>query len=205
MTDTTKTSRRALLAGVPAAALVTAAPALADALGAAPMGLDGDAELLSLKPEVDDVLGEWIRQKTEDCLRHQELEGLHLAKFGFGRDGAPEPDWDDPEYVAYVRALRQLIHEFHSGDSDDEADLVHWDRINDKLDPLAEKVLSCKASTLEGLRLQTRVLIIYHAEIWNPTFWTETEPNEPKMFALFASLCGVLGVPFPPVPERFQA
>jgi hypothetical protein len=93
-----------------------------------------------------------------------------------------------------------LINEFHSGMSEDEGNLGHWDRLNDKLNPVAEKILSYKASTLDGLRLQTRALIIYNNEIWDG----ETdEPDEACGF--FASLCGVLGVPFPPVPERGQA
>ena len=202
-------SRRAVLAAGPAvaaAALAGTTVANAVAIGMAKAGQGGDdAELLSLKPEVDDVLGEWIRQSTKDCLNHREFERLHLAEFGFKRDDAPELDWNDPEYLAYDRDLMQLIHEFHSEDSEDEADLGHWDRITDKLYPLAERVLSCKASTLDGLRLQTRTLIIYYQEIWNPVLRSATEPAQPQMFAYFASLCGVLGVPFPPVPERFQA
>jgi hypothetical protein len=200
MTYTTKTSRRALLAGVPAAALVVATPALANALSEAPTSPDADAELLSLKPEFDDVFSEWVRQKTIDLVEEQEWVRVHLAKFGFARDDAPEPDWEDPEYAAYNRDLRQLINEFYSGMSEDEGNLGHWDRLNDKLNPVAEKILSYKASTLDGLRLQTRALIIYNNEIWD----RETdEPDEACGF--FASLCGVLGVPFPPVPERGQA
>jgi hypothetical protein len=202
-------SRRALLTGAPAAAagaLLAGTAINAVAIGMAKAaGADADAELLSLKPEVDDVLGDWIRQTTKDCLERREFERAHLAKFGFEQDDAPEPDWKDPEYVAYGREVMRLINEFHSGKSDDEADLDHWDRITDRLYPLAEEVLSYKASTLEGLRLQTRTLIIYYQEIWNPALYSATEPAQPGMFAFFASLCGVLGVPFPPVPERWQS
>ena len=177
--------------------------ALANALtGAA----GDDTELLSLKPEVDNALGEWIFQYTKDCRDHREFERLHLAKFGFEQHGddAPEVDRDDPEYLAYDRELRRLIHEHHSGRSQDELELRHWDRINNKLIPLVDEVLSYNASTLDGLRLQTRVLIIYLHEIWSPTRWSDDESDHP-MCGFFESLCGVLGVPFPPVPERFKA
>ncbi len=198
-----KASRRAVLMGF-AAAATPVGPALASALSGAPMGPDADTELLSLKPEVDDVLGEWIRQTTKDCFNRGEFERKHLAKFGFERREAPEVDRDDPEYVAYDRELMRLIHEHHSGRTEDELELRHWDRLHEKLSPLAEEVLSYNARTLDGLRLQTRVQIICHNEIWNPTSWSDEESDHP-MYGFFASLCGVLGVPFPPVPERFQA
>jgi hypothetical protein len=185
-------SRRALLAGAPAATaaiLVGGTVANAVAIGAAKAGEVGaDAELLSLKPEVDDVLNEWIRQFTKDCLDHREFERMHLAHFGFERDDAPEVDRQNPEYIAYDRELMRLIHEHHSGRSEDELDLCHWDRLTDKLYPLAEKVLSYNASTLDGLRLQTRTLIIYHNEIWNLTSWSDDESNHP-MCGFFESLC----------------
>jgi hypothetical protein len=196
-------SRRALVIGL-AAAATPMVPALANALSEAPASPDADAELLSLKPEFDDAFSEWVRQFTKDCLDHRELERLHLAKFGFERDGAPELDWDDPVYVAYDREFRHLIHEHHSGRSKDELELGHWDRLNDKINPLAGEILSYTASTLDGLRLQTRALLIYENEIWNPAHWDAAEP-EGAMCDFFASLCGVLGVPFPPVSERWQA
>jgi hypothetical protein len=123
---------------------------------------DADAELLSLKPEVDNILGEWVCQMTKDCLDHKEWAKVHRAKFGFEPGDKIKAAWSP----AYDCDVRLLIHEFHSGMSEDEQELRHWDRITDKLYPLAEKVLSFKASTLDGLRLQTRVLIIYHNEIW---------------------------------------
>jgi hypothetical protein len=174
---------------------------------AAKAGDDADAELLSLKPEVDDVLGDWIRQMTKDCLDHKEWASVHRAKFGFelGESDELEANWSAAERAAYDRELRRLIGESHAGRSEDELELRHWDRIHDKLNPIVDKVLSYTASTLEGLRLQTRVLIIYHQEIWNPLSWSDDESNQPEMCAYFASVCSVLGVPFPPVPERWQA
>jgi hypothetical protein len=201
MTTTPTTSRRALLAGATAAA--AAAPTLATALSLS-TATDGDSELLSLKPEFDVVSSDWIRQLTKDCLDHQEFERLHLAKFGFERADAPEANWKDPEYNAYDRELRCLIGEHHSGRREDELDLGHWDRLHDRMNPLAIEILSYEASTLDGLRLQTRALLIYHNEIWNSADWDDAEP-EGSMCDFFASLCRVLGVPFPPVPERWQA
>jgi hypothetical protein len=199
---TTNPSRRRALAGLLAVAPTVA---VANSFGGTPLAGD-DAELLSFKPEVDQLLGEWIRQKTKDRLKNREFEGLHLAKFGFGRDDAPEVDWKDPEFIAYDREFRCLIDEFYSGESDDELELEHWDLIHDKLYPLAKNVLSHQATTLDGLRLQTRVLIIYHNnEIWDPVLLDATEHSQPNMYAFFASLCGVLDIPFPPVPERWQA
>jgi hypothetical protein len=202
-------SRRALLAGAPAAAagaLLAGTAVNALAIGVAKAGeTDADAELLSLKPEVDDVLGDWIRQMTKDSIERREWVNLHVAKFGFEPGDKPEIDWNDPEFVAYDRDVRRLISEHHSGRSEDELELRHWDRIHDKLNPLVDKVLSYTASTLEGLRLQTRVLIIYYNEIWSPLNWEADESDQPEMCAFFASLCCVLGVPFPPVPERWQS
>jgi hypothetical protein len=195
------TSRRALLAGVPAvAAALAGGPTVAVAIGHA----GNDAELLSLKPEFDDVFSEWVRQMTKDCADHQELERLHLAKFGFERADAPEANWKDPEYNAYDLQFRRLIDEHHSGRSEDELDLGHWGRLQDRINPLAREILSYEASTLDGLRLQTRALLIYHDEIWNSADWDDAEP-EGSMCDFFASLCGVLDVPFPPVPERWQS
>jgi hypothetical protein len=209
---TTIPTRRALLAGAPAAA--AGALAAGTAVNAAVLGMaraatgatgtDGDSELLSLKPEFDDVFSDWVRQFTKDCVDHQEFERLHLARLGFGRDDAPEVDWKDPEYIAYDRELRCLIHEHHSGWSEDELELGHWDRLNRRVNPLAEKILSYKASTLDGVRLQTRALMIYDNEIWNATSWDDAEPGG-SLCDFFASLCGVLGIPFPPVPERWQS
>jgi hypothetical protein len=201
-------TRRALLAGAPAAAagaLLAGTAANAVAIGMAKAG--DDAELLSLKPEVDDVLREWIRQMTKDCFDRREFERKHLAKFGFERDESDslEVEWSKEERAAYDRDLMRLIHEHHSGRSEDELELRHWDRIHDKLNPVVDNVLSYTASTSEGLRLQTRVLIIYHQEIWNPLSWSDNESDQPEMCAFFASLCSMLGIPFPPVPERGQA
>jgi hypothetical protein len=149
-------SRRALLTAAPAVAagaLLAGTAVNAVAIGLAKAGEAGDdAELLSLKPEVDDVLDEWIRQMKKDCVDHQEFERLHLARFGFEQDDAPEVDWKDPEYLAYDRDLMRLIHEHHSGRSEDELDLNHWGRLYERLYPLAEKALSYRASTVEGLR-----------------------------------------------------
>ena len=201
-------TRRALLAAAPAvaaAALAGGTVANAVAIGMAKAGQGGDdTELLSLKPEVDDVLGEWIFQYDEGLFDHGEFEGCISLNSALSGGDAPEVDRDDPEYVAYDRELMRLIHEHHSGRSEDELELRHWDRIHDKLSPVVDEVLSYNASTLEGLRLQTRVLIIYHQEIWNPLSWSDDESDHP-MCGFFESLCGVLGVPFPPVPERFQA
>lgn len=202
----TISSRRALLAGAPAvAAAALAAGAIANAavLGLADEVGD-DAELLALKPQVDDALGEWIFQHTKDCRDRREFGRLHLARFGFELDDAPEIDWNDPGYLAYDREIRRLVDEHHSGRSQDELDLGHWDRIHNKLSPLVDEVLSYNASTLDGLRLQTRVLIICQHEIWSPTHWSDDELKHP-MCDFFESLCGVLGIPFPPVPERFPA
>jgi hypothetical protein len=108
----------------------------------------------------------------------------------------------DPEYED---AVIRLIREHHSGRSEDKLEVRHWDRIHKKFYPLAEQVLSYKASTLEGVRLQTRALLVYHNEIWVDLSEDNAEPEQPVMCAFFASLCGVLGLQFPPVPERWQA
>jgi hypothetical protein len=192
---TTNPSRRHALAGLLA---VAPAVAVANSLGGTPDG--DDAELLSLKPEFDDVVSEWVRQMTKDCIDDREWVKLHLATFGLEPDESDEleVDWSDPERAAYGRGVSQLINEFHSGRSEDELELGHWDRLHDKINPLAEKILSYKASTLDGLRLQTRTLIIYDTDIW----LSPLEGSEPRMCAFFASLCSVLGIPFPPLPER---
>jgi hypothetical protein len=204
-------SRRALLAGTPAAAAAAMAAGTvvnAVAIGKARAGEAGDdAELLSLKPEVDDVLGAWIRQKTRDCIDHREFEKKHLAKFGFDRDqnDGLEVEWSAEQRAAYDRDIRQLIHEHHADRSEDELELRHWDRLNDRLYSIAGRILSYTASTLDGLRLQTRVMIVYRHEIWDALRWSAVEPDDPVMCDFFASLCGMLGVQFPPVPERWQS
>lgn len=74
---TTNPSRRHALAGLLA---VAPAVAVANSLGGTPDG--DDAELLSLKPEFDDVVSEWVRQMTKDCIDDREWVKLHLATFG---------------------------------------------------------------------------------------------------------------------------
>jgi len=202
-------TRRALLTGAPAVAAGALLAGTAVNLAAVTMakadGSDADAELLSLKPEFDDVSNEWIRQTTKDCVEHQEWERRHLATFGFKRSERNELElnWSVAERASYNRAVGELIDELHAGKSEDELELVHWDRINDKINPLAGEILSYTASTLDGLRLQTRALLIYENQIWSPALH-DAEPEGP-MCDFFASLCGVLGVPFPPVPERWQS
>jgi hypothetical protein len=163
---TTNPSRRHALAGLLAVAPAVAA---ANALGVTPAG--DDAELLSLKPRFDDVFGDFVRQMTKDGVDQQKWARVHRAKFGFdpGDSDELEINWSVAERAAYDREIRRLIGEFHIGRSEDELELRHWDRLHSKINPLAEKILSYEASTLDGLRLQTRALLLYDTDIWLPS------------------------------------
>jgi hypothetical protein len=191
---TTKMSRRSILArgaaGTAVAALPIAATDAASLTG-------GDVALLALKPRFDRLFDEWVHLKVAMHAEHEENEALHERVIGFKRADAPPCDWDDPAWLAYDEALSKcfLSSGVGSGEPDD------WDRLTNALHPLADEILAYNATTIEGLRLQVRALISSYDESWNPDHYEDHEPSEPWLRDFIRSVCGVLEVPFPPLPE----
>jgi hypothetical protein len=159
-----------------------------------------DAELLALKPEFDRLFDEWVRRNLESYAEHREYATHHERVFGFGLEDAPECDWDDPAWVEYEAALKKMVREWHVDDAD--SDLSEWGQFQEVFFPVADKILSLTATTIEGVKLQTRALIsAYDGETWRPVGWRETEPSDPWLRDYVRSVCGVLGIPFPPLPD----
>jgi hypothetical protein len=49
---------------------------------------------------------------------------------------------------------------------DDDSIFEPWERIGDRLYPLADKILGCEATTLAGLAVQTHAFALMHDEWW---------------------------------------
>jgi hypothetical protein len=206
--DTTIPSRRALLAGAPAvAAVALAAGTAANGLAIVATSPSGDAELLALKPEFDRIFDTWLAKKLSEHANQREYVANHVRVFGFPPEDAPAIDWDDAEYVTYDATWKQKYDEElrTTGDARDP-NLDDWDEIHEVLFPLADEVLSHTATTVDGLRLQTRALIsAYDSETWSPLGWNDDEPENPRLRDFVQSVCNVLGIPFPPLPNWREA
>jgi hypothetical protein len=119
-----------------------------------------DADLLALKPQFDEVFEDWW-QRAEAAAERQEAFEAELARRtgmtrgqfdGFGRDSV--------EGKAYLAALEALSEDGsvprRYPPRSDEAIA----RDADKLYGLMDQILSHRALTREGLRLQCRAMIV---------------------------------------------
>jgi hypothetical protein len=202
-TDST-TSRRALLAGAPAvAAAALAVGTAANGLAITTTSPSGDGELLALKPEFDRLFDEWVMRHLKEQAEHRDYVAYHESVFGFAPAEAPDIDWDDPAYVEYDAAWHSMWEAWKRQERD--PDLLEWGKFHEVFFPVTDEVLSHTATTLDGLKLQTRALISAYHETWRPTGWDETEPDDPWLRDFVRSACNALGIPFPPLPDWREA
>jgi hypothetical protein len=184
------TSRRALLAGAPAAAAAalavgTAVNGIAMA-GASPSG--GDAELLALKPQFDLLFEKWRRMHIAEKADNKDFKERMERASGMTREEAPEPCWEDPEWIAYFELMRRVRDAGkHSALLGEGA----WDELIDELHPLADEIIAYKATTREGLALQARAFVCSYSELWNGG-------HDVGAKGFIASVCAFAGVQFPP-------
>jgi hypothetical protein len=198
-TRSNTTTRRALLAGAPAvAAAALAAGTAANGLAIAATSPSGDAELLALKPEFDRLFDEWVWRQLRNQAEHKDYVARHERVFGF--PPADAPDRGDPERAAYNVLRDKMDDDYPHRDPD----LKEWTEFHAAFNPLVDKVLSHTATTLDGLKLQTRALIVgYDVETWQPAEWDQAE--DPQLRGFVQSACNVLGIPFPPLPDWREA
>ena len=150
-----------------------------------------DPELLTLKVKFDPVFARWVKMKVEDLNEHNDLVERYERTTGLRFADRPAINWDDPAWVAYWEGWSKC-----SDDDDDPDDT--WDHLLAELNPLADEILSYNASTLDGLRLQFRVLISAYNETWEPAGYEDEGPEHPWLRNFIESAAGPLGVPFPP-------
>jgi hypothetical protein len=193
-TERPTTSRRALLAAMPAAAVVTVAWGRESALSE-PAG--DDAELLALKAKFDPLFAVWVALKIAEREEHEQFVLIYQRETGLSFDDRPAINWDDPAWVACQEAMKGCHQMLRKEDKKSPA--WDWDNLQAELDPLADDILSYNASTLDGLRLQLRALISAYDETWAPAgFDQDEDPEQPWMRNFIESAAGILSVPFPP-------
>jgi hypothetical protein len=146
-----------------------------------------DAELLRLAPELE-VIAEEYRIAGDISEKISREWDAACDRAGLLR----EPSWPDVKdtmsekefwdrYYAINAARGAIPH----GDADlaDEDGVTIWDKLGDRLDPLAEKILSIRAKTADGLRVQARA-----AALAAPDLWAVGEREQDFLEAVFAFL-----------------
>jgi hypothetical protein len=153
-------TRRALVAStaaVPAAAALSL-PAVADT---------ADAELFRLGVALDRIEQDWIAQAEIDVKRNAQWEAACEAA------GLPRLDFEDfpsrDEYLAY-HDKRWSLHTEEYLKEQERAKLGEpdvWDKINDRLSPLVDEILSLKAATPAGLAVQAKATVYSASDLWD--------------------------------------
>jgi hypothetical protein len=95
------------------------------------------------------------------------------------------------EYYAQVAAEKAARKETGSGDTD-----CDWDDLCDRVATLCNDILSRKATTIVGLAVQTRALMLTNNELWHDPS-TVVDASE-RLPSYFQSVCSVLGLALPP-------
>jgi hypothetical protein len=188
--STTNTTRRGILAAVPAIA-VAMAPVAATALSGLPASVAADAELLALGRQLAPLVIEDHEARAIDAAHHVEFERRCEALIG--------PKNDSEEYFAargrIVEEMRDKWPDFAEGlDLDDDGYNGHrgWSAIHGDLHPLCDRILEQTATTREGLAVQVTAFLAGYSEIVD-----DSMEDYPPVMAFLASLCGFAGVPFP--------
>jgi hypothetical protein len=192
MTDF-RTSRRSLLASVPAAALAVT-PAMATALGVPTMLAGADTELLALRDEFLSLFERWRNMTVQQTADLEEFEERLQQEAGMSRAEADCLERGSPELKAYHEILHRCVSD--SSHYDPQA----WEPVEKRFYALAEEILSYRASSREGLALQARAFISSYCEIWEDSDGAR---------AFIECVCAFAGVPFPPygdiIPESDAA
>lgn len=174
----TMTTRRAILAGMPAVAV---AGVHTNAFACA------DTELLAIGRELEPLLAEYWAARRLDAAESAEIKRRIEARIG--------RDDDSQEYLdARHRVWAEVWAEMYGPDSPDiDDDGYHghrgWSAINGELWALTERALALRATTREGFAVQVLAWTVDYCEI------VEEHP------AFFTAVCAYAGVP---MPERLD-
>lgn len=150
-------SRRTILAS--AAAL----PALAVPAVAA---VDNpDAELLRLGAELDVVERDRAALIASCNKRWEEIQTEAERRTGIARSDAPDTSpADDPN--GYWGVVNQISHDRNLDDDDKYGDTA-WDRLQDRVHTITDAILTQRATTLAGLKIQARAVAIAASDLWD--------------------------------------
>jgi len=147
--------------------LVTSAatlPALAvPALASDTMAANPDFKLLQMGAKLKILIGEYLALEERENRRHAAWEAACVAA------GLPDKPGrlSDDNYRAY-QAKRSSLRAYSAEDEEDPENPDGWvalqNKITDRLYPLVDKILSCKAHTLAGLAVQAEAISCHHNE-----------------------------------------
>jgi len=155
-----KLSRRTLVSGAAALPALTV-PALADVID------HPDAELLRLAAELDPIEQERARgiaQFHKQCaIIHAEVE----RRTGIARCDAPEVTYPETGYWAVEREVSKMVFGSDHAYDEDESGKSAMATLLDRLYPVLDEILSRKAATVKGLKIQTRAAAIAAMDLWD--------------------------------------
>ncbi len=175
-----KTTRRSLVASA-AALPVLAVPALA--------AVDNpDAELLRLGTLLAPLMQERAAQMAIDRASVDIFEAEVVRRTGIAFKDAPEITELTDLDVGYWAVRKAVALHQDDEDDDENADNV-WDRIHSRLWPIARAILSEQATTLEGLKVQAKVVCFVAADRFD--FLREERDDE---MTFVARVCSYLGI-----------
>jgi hypothetical protein len=161
-----------------------------------------DAELLALGREFDRLAQEWVAQRAIDSVRRAAFEVACERATGIAvRDAPVRAEADDRgELIGYWKLRSDFVTK-HSDDPKVTAEHIQtedaWDHIHGHLYPLVEDILSRKAHTIAGLRLQARAVSAVEFELWD-----SEEPDKFHEKEFIRAVCAFAGVT--PLPEIRQ-
>jgi hypothetical protein len=176
-------TRRALVAStaaVPAAAALPLSAAVAD---------PADAELLRLGAALDRIEQEWLVLHTADAKERAIVEAKIEAATGISLDNAPELTTENSE-EGYWATRTKVVKEHPCEDPD----LTQWGNVQDRLYPLADEILSLKASTPAGLAVQAKAVAFAAADLWDPVA-NEGDVHERLFIEAVCAFCNITPLP----------
>jgi hypothetical protein len=145
-----------------------------------------DAYLLALGRQLEPIIQQWLAQmaldRTERAIHDTKVEQLT----GISAHEAPPYSKD---------AAYWTIHETVPHDQPDLQIDETWTNIHAHLFPLCENILSRRAHTLEGLRVQTIAVSLAAAELWDRGHNHDGPPHERMFIEAASTFLGVVPVP----------
>jgi hypothetical protein len=156
-----------------------------------------DAELLRLGDQLAVVEREW-EAKAADFQGRSQAFNAACEHAGLDPDRAHS---DFETYNQFVEHLNKLGTLWPEGDSDFD-DEAETNKFNDRLYGLIEKILSLKVTTLAGLAVQTRAMVLDNAEFWGGEGLTQSEENDPnkrRQRQFLEAMCSFLGIEPAPI------
>jgi len=156
-------SRRTIMSGAAALPAVAALP-VASALASTG---SPDVELLRLGVKLAIAEPERSAQLAIDRAEREAIEAEAERRSCITRHDALAAG----DFSSFLAARNQIRCElgFGTDDDEDENGDTLWDRINSRVNPILNAILGQRATTLEGLKIQTRAFAMTRSEIWGGT------------------------------------